>query len=405
MVDSYDKLDERVTEIQALEKRGDEIDREVNRAARGRVRHAVRSRGHPRAGGPSRRRRRRHPGHRRDVRDLRRQRTDRRGRRLAAILAEQAVELAAALRKLDGLKDLEPPSSTRSTTSRTRPTACRGRRSPGCSARATTPHRGHQVARPLHLPRGHDRRGRGRRRGHRADVPQGELSPTVSDRPTRAGASIPAGSPRCRARAIGWRTPPGSARAAAYASDPHRGSGTPPGRMTPSGFAGCAAAPGDNGSGRPQRANAASVQPGGRRSASRRPRRSRSASSASARWGAGAGAGARAPLDGRRTPSGGLPAVGSPPDRDTAGRWGPGERTTVGMPSCWADEINAGLSAGQRSGRPAEDVADAADRVDERRVARDRSRSGCAASGRGRRRCASRRRSRSPRRARAAGRG
>ncbi len=31
MVEQFDRLDERVTEIQALEKHGDEIDREINR--------------------------------------------------------------------------------------------------------------------------------------------------------------------------------------------------------------------------------------------------------------------------------------------------------------------------------------------------------------------------------------
>ncbi|MEA2619710.1 MAG: uncharacterized protein QOC97_483, partial [Chloroflexota bacterium] len=31
LVDDYDRLDERITNIQALEKRGDQIDREVNR--------------------------------------------------------------------------------------------------------------------------------------------------------------------------------------------------------------------------------------------------------------------------------------------------------------------------------------------------------------------------------------
>ena len=30
LVDRYDRLDERIAEIQALEKRGDEIDREIN---------------------------------------------------------------------------------------------------------------------------------------------------------------------------------------------------------------------------------------------------------------------------------------------------------------------------------------------------------------------------------------
>jgi len=107
MVDAYDRLDERVAEIQALEKRGDEIDREVNR----RLEDAFVT-----------------PFDREDIHELVSRlddvvdgvqsiaeasviygvdRPSDEARRLAAILDEQGIELAAALRKLDGLKDLE----------------------------------------------------------------------------------------------------------------------------------------------------------------------------------------------------------------------------------------------------------------------------------------------------------
>jgi uncharacterized protein len=108
MVDRFDRLDERVREIQALEKRGDEIDREINR----RLEDAFIA-----------------PFDREDIHELTSRLDDvldgiqaiaetlviydvtrptDESRRLAAIIAEQAVELMAALRGLDGLKGLEP---------------------------------------------------------------------------------------------------------------------------------------------------------------------------------------------------------------------------------------------------------------------------------------------------------
>jgi predicted phosphate transport protein (TIGR00153 family) len=108
MVDRFDRLDERVAEIQVLEKRGDEIDAEINR----RLEDAFIT-----------------PFDREDIHELTvllddvldgiqaiaetfviydvARPTDE-SRRLAAIIAEQAVELVAALRGLDGLKGLEP---------------------------------------------------------------------------------------------------------------------------------------------------------------------------------------------------------------------------------------------------------------------------------------------------------
>ena len=108
MVDRFDRLDERVTEIQALEKAGDEIDREINR----RLEDAFIT-----------------PFDREDIHELTVRLDDvldgiqaiaetfviygvttptEEARRLAAIIAEQGVELLAALRGLDGLKGLEP---------------------------------------------------------------------------------------------------------------------------------------------------------------------------------------------------------------------------------------------------------------------------------------------------------
>jgi predicted phosphate transport protein (TIGR00153 family) len=107
MVEQYDRLDERVATIQALEKRGDEIDREVTR----KLEDAFVT-----------------PFDREDIHELVSRLDDvvdgiqaiaetfviygvtaptPEARRLAAILDEQAKELAQALRKLDGLKDLE----------------------------------------------------------------------------------------------------------------------------------------------------------------------------------------------------------------------------------------------------------------------------------------------------------
>ena len=108
LVDKYDRLDERIAEIQALEKRGDEIDREIN----ARLEDAFVT-----------------PFDREDIHELAvrlddvvdgiqavaetfviydvKQPTDE-CRKLAAILRDQGVELAAALRKLDGMKGLGP---------------------------------------------------------------------------------------------------------------------------------------------------------------------------------------------------------------------------------------------------------------------------------------------------------
>jgi predicted phosphate transport protein (TIGR00153 family) len=108
MVDQYDRLEARVAGIQALEKRGDEIDEEVNR----RLEDAFVT-----------------PFDREDIHELVSRLDDvvdgiqsvaeafviygvtaptPEAKRLAAILDGQGGELAAALRKLDGLKDLEP---------------------------------------------------------------------------------------------------------------------------------------------------------------------------------------------------------------------------------------------------------------------------------------------------------
>ena len=108
LVDRYDRLDERIAEIQALEKRGDEIDREIN----ARLEDAFVT-----------------PFDREDIHELAvrlddvvdgiqavaetfviydvKQPTDE-CRKLAAILRDQGIELAAALRKLDGMKGLGP---------------------------------------------------------------------------------------------------------------------------------------------------------------------------------------------------------------------------------------------------------------------------------------------------------
>ncbi len=107
MIRDYDRLEARVVEIQALEKRGDEIDREV----RQKLEDAFIT-----------------PFDREDIHELVSRLDDvvdgiqaiaetfviygvtaptPEARRLAAILDEQGKELAQALRKLDGLKDLE----------------------------------------------------------------------------------------------------------------------------------------------------------------------------------------------------------------------------------------------------------------------------------------------------------
>jgi uncharacterized protein len=107
MVDKYDLLEERVARIQALEKRGDEIDGEITR----KLEDAFVT-----------------PFDREDIHELVSRLDDvvdgiqaiaetfviygvtaptPEARRLAAIVDAQGVELAQALRKLDGLKDLE----------------------------------------------------------------------------------------------------------------------------------------------------------------------------------------------------------------------------------------------------------------------------------------------------------
>ncbi|MBA2299917.1 MAG: DUF47 family protein [Chloroflexi bacterium] len=107
MVSTYDNLDEHVVEIQRLEKAGDEIDRQISR----KLEDAFIT-----------------PFDREDILELTarlddvvdgiqataetfviydiRQPTEE-SRGLTRILSEQSVELLAALRKLDGLKDLE----------------------------------------------------------------------------------------------------------------------------------------------------------------------------------------------------------------------------------------------------------------------------------------------------------
>ena len=108
LVDVYDRREERVAAIQALEKRGDEIDREINR----RHEDAFVT-----------------PFDREDIHELTVRLDDvvdsiqasaetfviygietptQEARELARILADQSVELLAALQKLDGLKNLDP---------------------------------------------------------------------------------------------------------------------------------------------------------------------------------------------------------------------------------------------------------------------------------------------------------
>jgi hypothetical protein len=107
MVESFDRLDDRVTEIQALEKRGDEIDREINQ----RLEDAFIT-----------------PFDREDIHELTVRLDDvvdgiqataetmviygidrptDEARALTRILADQSDSLLSALRKLDGLKDLD----------------------------------------------------------------------------------------------------------------------------------------------------------------------------------------------------------------------------------------------------------------------------------------------------------
>jgi predicted phosphate transport protein (TIGR00153 family) len=107
MLESYDRLEDRVVEIQALEKRGDEIDREINQ----RLEDAFVT-----------------PFDREDIHELTVRLDDvvdgiqataetlviygidrptEEARTLSRILADQSEALLSALRKLDGLKDLD----------------------------------------------------------------------------------------------------------------------------------------------------------------------------------------------------------------------------------------------------------------------------------------------------------
>jgi uncharacterized protein len=107
MIRDYDRLEARVVEIQALEKRGDELDREITR----KLEDAFIT-----------------PFDREDIHELVARLDDvvdgiqataetfviygiteptEEARQLSGLLAAQAVELVAALRKLDGLKDLQ----------------------------------------------------------------------------------------------------------------------------------------------------------------------------------------------------------------------------------------------------------------------------------------------------------
>jgi uncharacterized protein len=107
LVEAFDDLDARIAEIQLLEKRGDDIDREINQ----RLEDAFVT-----------------PFDREDIHDLTIQLDDvvdgiqsvaetmaiygidrptEEARQLAQILADQADSLVSALRKLDGLKDLD----------------------------------------------------------------------------------------------------------------------------------------------------------------------------------------------------------------------------------------------------------------------------------------------------------
>ena len=334
MVDRFDRLDERVTEIQALEKRGDEIDREINR----RLEDAFIT-----------------PFDREDIHELTVRLDDvldgiqaiaetlviydvtrptDESRRLAAIIAEQSVELdrrPARPRRAQGPR--APPEG------RPRPRARGGRPLPG-RRRAPLPGgrrsaRGDQVARPVHGARGDDRCGRGRRRGDRADEPQVKLIrlDAVRRSPPRAGSPNRAGSPRCRARASEWRRRRGSARAA-----PAR-----PGRR----IQGLEGLPTERRRQAPavaqrRQVTAYELHLAGERALAPRPGPAVRIAEAPAqpegvqrqrpvgrwRWGGSEGT-ARWEEDLERSME--LPTVDRSPDRITAVWWGPGERTTIGM--------------------------------------------------------------------------
>ena len=134
MVDRFDRLDERVAEIQALEQHGDEIDREINRRLEDAFITPFDREDIHELTVRARRRRRRDPGDRRDVRDLRRRPcrpTRRSGWRRSSPSSPSSWSRSCA-----GSTGSRASTATcrPSTTSSTRPTACRGRRSGACSA-------------------------------------------------------------------------------------------------------------------------------------------------------------------------------------------------------------------------------------------------------------------------------
>ena len=187
MIGVYDRLDERVAEIRALEHQGDEIDTEVEvRLDRAFITPFDREDIHE-LRVADRRRARRHPGGRRDVRHLRRQGADRRRPRMAGILAAQAGQLNEAIGKLEGAQGPRAEPRDRSTTSRTRRTACRAPPWRACSAVGTRRSRSSSGATSTRA-REHDRRRRGRGRGHRADRRQERLT-AAADAARRAPVS------------------------------------------------------------------------------------------------------------------------------------------------------------------------------------------------------------------------
>ena len=120
-----------------------------------------------------------------------------------------------------GAQEARPPRDGRgapqgrSTTSRTRPTACRARRSAGSSATAAIPSTSSSCRDLYNVLEETDRRGRGRGRGHRADLGEGALRSHPSARQAAAcrsalGGVRPGGGRRSRRRA-----PSGSASATA----------------------------------------------------------------------------------------------------------------------------------------------------------------------------------------------
>ena len=307
-------------------------------AARGRVHHAVRPRGHPRADGPPRRRRRRHPGDRRDLRHLRHRREPtEEARQLAGILA-RAVRSASS-RRCAGSTGSRASSrtSSRSTTSSTRPTRSRGPRSPSSSGTGRTRSRSSSGAtsiarwrtpstRPRTPPRPSSgcttRRPSHRRAGGRSDGP----TPHLPARPGPPGAGAVASQgtayPALRG-GLGFQggrgsPSPSSSQRIAYASRTgpigrrgrRRASGRADGRGTPrapneaASAAETGSAQADGGRLRRLRTKAGSAQAasvdGGAADVTQelqgvqrqRPR------------GVGAGAGAGAPSDGRSAPDG-----------------------------------------------------------------------------------------------------